>query len=118
MTSLVQETTGYTCNQGLYYNLTLRGENQVNTRVHAVTLRACGLARKQVLAILGNISPQDCFLRQDDDDDWIARGDAHGARGLHTTIYQIETKPLLWWEEKRLGFRAALLRDWLLDAAR
>lgn len=26
--------------------------------------------------------------------------------------------PLPWREEKRLGFRAACLRDWLLDAAR
>lgn len=99
MASIAQETTAYT----------LRGKKQVNTRVHAVTLRACGLARKQVLAILANISPQD---------DRIARGDAHGSGRLHTTIHQKGTKPLLWWEAKKLGFRAALLRDWLLDAAR
>lgn len=33
-------------------------------------------------------------------------------------VCSVKRGPLPWREEKRLGFRAACLRDWLLDAAR
>eukprot|EP00903_Cladosiphon_okamuranus_P014760 g13677.t1 len=92
---------------------------KVNKTVHTIVLRACGLSREQVLAIQENTVTQTARARK------IHReirqgvkpselgggcdktGDCVGAGG----------DPLPWREEKRLGFRASCLRDWLLDAA-
>ncbi|CAM9510455.1 unnamed protein product, partial [Ectocarpus sp. 8 AP-2014] len=86
----------------------------VNTKVHTIVLRACGLSREQVLAIQANTSPQITRVgntsRQEERKDEVRSDEGDGGGG--------KKKQLPWREEKRLGFRAACLRDWLLDAAR
>lgn len=93
----------------------------MNKTVHTITLRACGLSREQVLAIQANTVPQRTRARKihrekregGETHDELGRGagEAGGGDGA-------DGAPLPWREEKRLGFRAACLRDWLLDAAR
>ncbi|CAM9692841.1 unnamed protein product, partial [Hapterophycus canaliculatus] len=92
----------------------------VNTAVHTIVLRACGLTRQQVLAVQGNCSPrmiggQRCHRHMEQEAHPCVEDDGENAdkEGLGC-----QTGRLPWREEKRLGFRAACLRDWLLDAAR
>ncbi|CAM9253773.1 unnamed protein product [Ectocarpus sp. 4 AP-2014] len=82
--------------------------------VHTIVLRACGLSREQVMAIQANTSPQITSVskisrHEERKDEACSDEGAGGGR---------KNKQLPWREEKRLGFRAACLRDWLLDAAR
>ncbi|CAM9333209.1 unnamed protein product [Ectocarpus fasciculatus] len=82
--------------------------------VHTILLRACGLSREQVLAIQANTSPQITTVgktRRQEESKEEARSDEGDGGGSMNN-------PLPWREEKRLGFRAACLREWLLDAAR
>lgn len=98
-------------------------KRQANRTVHTIVLRACGLSREQVFAIQAKTVPQTTGARKisrngqaegtssaelDGSGDASTGGDGFGAKN----------DPLPWREEKRLGFRAACLRDWLLDAAR
>ncbi|CAM9929907.1 unnamed protein product [Ectocarpus sp. 12 AP-2014] len=82
--------------------------------VHTIVLRACGLSREQVLAIQANTSPQIKSVgktsRQEERKDEACSEEGAGGGS--------KNKQHPWREEKRLGFRAACLRDWLLDAAR
>lgn len=100
----------------------LTAKRQVNKTVHTIVLRACGLSREQVFAVQANTVPQTTGARE------THRGEREGVKpsaglsGGGTDAagdgVGASSDPLPWREEKRLGFRAACLRDWLLDAAR
>ena len=90
----------------------------MNTRVHTVIVRACSLTREQVFAIHANTSPKSPRRIQH----YIKRG-VGASEGVCTIgggpcVAGQKKGPLPWHEENKLGFRAALLRDWLLNAAR
>ncbi len=100
---------------------------QVNRTVHTIVLRACGLSREEVSAIQANAAPQtkgpEIRGRQGGRDGGEPSSEGGGGVG-DTRADGVASKrdpskdPLPWREEKRLGFRAACLRDWLVDAAR
>lgn len=82
--------------------------------MRTIVLRACGLSREQVLAIQKNASSNttaDQNCRQ-------GEMESSGARFGEANSDGDGRRRLSWRTEKSLGFRAAKLRDWLLDAAR
>lgn len=93
---------------------------QVNKAVHTIVLRACGLRREQVVAIQANTVAQTTGTRKthrerregEKPPAELSGGADHAGEGIGAN-----GDPLPWREEKRLGFRAICLRDWLLDAA-
>lgn len=91
--------------------------------MHTIGLRACGLSREQVLAIQANTVPQtnqaQKFPGHEEEHPSAELGwGGTGSGGDGGDGGGAANDVLPWREEKRLGFRAACLRDWLLDAAR
>jgi len=95
--------------------------------VHTIVLRACGLSREEVFAIQANTAPQIMGARRhrqrgsrDGGDPSFEGGSVVGDAAEDSFAKKMNPSkgPLPWREEKRLGFRAACLRDWLVDAAR
>ncbi|CAM9585290.1 unnamed protein product, partial [Laminaria digitata] len=102
------ETDGQSAAELLAFGL------QVNTSVRTIVLRACGLSRDQVLAIQKNASGSMATPRNRRQGG-MESSDACSGDG---TSDATSGRRLSWRTEKLLGFRAANLRDWLLDAAR
>lgn len=96
---------------------------QVNRAVHTIVLRACGLSREEVSAIQAKRHRRQRGRDGGDPSSGggggvVDTGEDGMATQWDTTNRDPSKDPLPWREEKRLGFRAACLRDWLVDAAR
>lgn len=113
---------------------------QANTSVHTMTLRACGLTVDQVVAIQTHAFAVDKKTRRRKRPRSTGAGGEDNVSGYDLMggmlpeskqdprLQYHEPLPekglllpgdrLTWFEEKRLGFKASRLRDWLLDAAR
>lgn len=88
----------------------------MNNGVHTIVLRACGLSREQVLAVQANtVDRRSTTNRHGSQIGVEVHANACGEGSLDN-IERLEH--LSWHEEKRLGFKAACMRDWLVDAAR
>lgn len=86
--------------------------------MRTIVLRACGLSRDQVLAIQDKASCSSVIAdRKRRQEGTESPSDVRAGDGSSKDNAG-NGKRLSWRTEKLLGFRAAHLRDWLLDAAR